>query len=138
MFVLIEGNNTAAAIKMVVVDKNKADNWFTWEGGNSIAGLLDNNWHHLAFVYNATTSGMTFYKDGVANPNVRSWGTHGNINLDNGAISEFRIGSGPDPDNNINSDIWLSSTWKGNLDQFRLYSVALPAAEITSLHARKM
>jgi hypothetical protein len=133
--VLLEGNNAATAVKMVAVDKNKADNWFTWEGGNSIAGLLDNNWHHLAFVYDAGTSGVTFYKDGVANPNVPKWASHGNINIDNSTITELRIGAGPL--NKFDTDDWQSSSWKGSLDQFRMYSAALSAADIAALYNGK-
>lgn len=131
-FLLLEGNNTACAVKMVVVDKNMADTWMTWEGGNSIAGLLDNQWHHMVFVYDAASSSLTLYVDGVANPIKRTWGTHGAINIDNSKISEVRLGCGPQ--NNFAADDWLSSTWKGNLDQFRMYSKALTAAEVTDLY----
>lgn len=136
MMLLIEGNNTAAAIKLVAVDKNMADNWLTWEGGMSIAGLLDNAWHHIVLSYDATTSGLTLYKDGVANPNVRTWGGHGNINIDDSKISELRIGAGPGT--NYDTDDWLSSTWKGQLDQFRMYSVPLSAAEVLTLYQKKL
>lgn len=136
MFLLLEGNNTACAVKLVVVDKNMGDNWFTWEGGFQVAGLLDNAWHHIAFTYDAGTSTMKFYKDGVQNANLRTWGTHGKINIDNSKISELRIGSGPQ--NNINTDDWLSSTWKGDLDQFRMYSTALTAAQVAALYASKL
>jgi hypothetical protein len=131
-FLLLEGNNAACAVKMVVVDKNMSDTWLTWEGGNTVAGLLDNNWHHLAFVYNAGTSSLTMYKDGVANGLQRTWGTHGDINIDHSKISELRIGCGPGT--SYNSNDWLSSTWKGQLDQFRMYGTALSAAEVAALH----
>jgi len=131
MFVIIEGNNAACAVKVMIADKNMADNWFTWEGGNTIPGLLNNNWRHMALVYNSATSGMTLYIDGVANSNVRVWGTHGDINIDDTKISEMRIGAGPGT--NYSSDDWLSSSWKGELDQFRMYDVALTASEIQGL-----
>ena len=135
-FVFLEGNNTAGQVKVMFVDKNMADNWFTWEGGQSIAGLLDNNWHHMALVYNAAHSSMTLFVDGVANPNVKQWGTHGPINLNSDHISEFRIGNGPG--NNFDGDDWLSSSFKGTLDQFRMYSKALTAAEVQALFTAKM
>jgi hypothetical protein len=131
----LEGSNTACAVKTMFVDKNNGDNWFTWEGGFTVAGLLDNAWHHVAIVYNSANSTMTFYKDGVANGNLRTWGTHGPLNMDNSKISEVRIGSGPG--NNIDTDDWLSSTFKGELDQFRMYSTALSAAEIMALFTSK-
>lgn len=136
MLVFLEGNNAAGAVKVMIADKTVSDNWFTWEGGNTIAGLLDNSWHHIALVYDAGTSKMTLYKDGVANAVTPSWRNHGAINIDNTKISEFRVGSGPG--DNIDSDDWLSSTYKGSLDQFRLYSAALSAADIAALYTRKM
>jgi hypothetical protein len=138
MFLLIEGNNTAAAVKFVAVDKNMADNWFTWEPSNAsaIPGLLDNNWHHLVLVYSAEGSSMTLYIDGVANSNIRTWGTHGPVNIDNSQISEVRIGGGPA--DNLNTDDWLSSTWKGSLDQFRMYSAPLSAGDVSALFASKL
>ncbi|HKC36615.1 MAG TPA: LamG domain-containing protein [Chitinophagaceae bacterium] len=136
MFILLEGNNTACAVKALAVDKNVADNWMTWEGGNSVAGLLDNAWHHLVFVYDAATSKLTFYKDGVANSVIPGWGSHGAINIDNSKISEVRIGGGPGT--SYNTDDWLSSTWKGDLDQFRMYSTALTAAQVSALYASKL
>ncbi|NII24317.1 LamG domain-containing protein [Pseudoflavitalea sp. X16] len=139
VFLLFEGNNAACAVKFVIVDKNMGDNWFTWEGGNMIAGLLDDTWHHIALVYDAATSGMTLYVDGVANSIVPKWvpasGPHGDINIDDSKISEFRIGAGPL--NSFDTDDWLSSTWKGSLDQFRFYNTALPAAEVNTLFKNK-
>jgi hypothetical protein len=135
MFVMLEGNNASGQVKVMIADKNMADNWFTWEADRSIAGLFDNAWHHMALVYDAATSGMTLYVDGVANPNVRTWANHGDINIDNSKITEMRIGNGPK--NDINTDDWLSSSFKGNLDQYRMYSKALSAAEVQALFANK-
>lgn len=135
MLLFLEGSNTACAVKVMMVDKNKADNWFTWEGGNTIPGLLDNKWHQISIVYDATASALTLYVDGVANPNKRNWGGHGNINMDNNAIVEMRVGAGPS--DNIDSDDWLASSWKGGIDQFRMYSAALTATEIQGLVSGK-
>ena len=137
-FVFLEGNNTAAAVKVMFVDANNKDNWFTWESAaEMIPGLLNNQWHHMALVYNAGTSTMTLYVDGVANPNVKTWANHGKINLDDSKITEFRVGAGPHSDMNHVNDAWLASTFKGNIDQLRFYSVALPANEITALYTNK-
>lgn len=135
MLVFLEGNNTSGQVKVMIADKTNADNWFTWEGGQSIAGLLDNNWHHVALVYDAPTSTMRLYVDGAQNPNTKTWNNHGPINIDNSKISEMRIGSGPS--NAIDSDDWLASTFKGDLDQFRLYSVALTQAQVSALFTGK-
>jgi hypothetical protein len=138
MLVFVEGDNAAAAVKVMIADATNADNWFTWEGGNTIAGLLNNAWRHIALVYDAGTSTMTLYVDGVANSNTRTWGTHGDINMDNSKITEFRVGAGPADGANSDTDDWLASTWKGGLDQLRLYSTPLSAAEIAGLYNNKM
>ncbi len=132
---MLEGNNTACAVKMVIVDKNMVDPWFTWEGAGAIAGLLNNQWRHMALVYDASASVLTLYVDGVPNPVTKPWGTHGDVNIDNSKISELRIGAGPGT--GYTTDDWLSSSWKGDLDQFRLYSTALSAAEIGALYSGK-
>ena len=133
-----EGNNTACAIKFYVYTTT-GDRWFTWEGGNSIAGIRDNQWRHYVFTYNASTSSMTLYINGVANPNVLTWAGHGDIKFDNSKITEFRIGRGPRNDGDADgAGGWVQSTWKGELDQFRLYSIALTPAEVTALYNSKL
>lgn len=135
MFVILEGNNAGCAVKVMTADKNKADNWFTWENADVIPGMLDNQWHHIALVYDQATSGMTLYLDGVANPKVRPWNGHGPINFSHDHITEMRIGNGPGA--NLDSDDWLSSSWKGELDQMRLYGEAISAAEVQSLFSSR-
>lgn len=134
-FILLEGDNANCAIKYMIVDRTNGDKWFEWAGGTGIPGILNNQWHHIALSYNATTSGMTLYIDGVANPIVSVWGGHGDIKMDDSKISEMRIGAGPG--SGLNTDDWLSSTWKGEIDQFRLYSVALNATEVNELFVKK-
>lgn len=131
MFLILEGDNAACAIKFMVVDKDMHDNWFTWEGGNSLPGLMDNAWHHMALVYSATTSGVTLYVDGVARGSVSTWGGHGDMNIDDSKISEMRLGAGPGT--NYDTDDWLSSSFKGDFDQFRMYNTALTVAEVQAL-----
>lgn len=139
-FLFIEGNNTACAVKsMFNSDANvgPSDPWFTWEGGQSIAGLCDNNWHHLVLTYDETNSQVKLYIDGVQNPNVKTWGgSHGALRMTTSKISEFRIGAGPS--NSYASDDWLACTFKGGLDQLRLYSIALSAAEVQALYNGKL
>jgi len=132
---MLEGNNAACAVKVMVVDKDMHDAWFTWEGGNTIPGLLDNQWHHLVIVYDNTSSTMKLYINGVQNSVVPSWGGHGDINMSDAAISEMRVGAGPQ--NNFDSDDWLSSSLKGSIDQLRLYGVALTQSEISALYTNK-
>lgn len=135
LLMFLEGNNSACAIKMMIADKQVTDSWFTWEGGNAIAGLLDNKWHHIVITYNASNSTMTLFVDGVANPNTRTWPGHGPIGFDEGAIAEMRVGAGPS--NSFDSDDWLAGSFKGSLDQIRMYTIVLTNAEITSLYTNK-
>lgn len=132
----LEGDNKACAVKSMFVSGTSTDNWFTWEGGNTIAGLLDNKWHHLVLVYDHTISTMTLYVDGVANPNKRTWGTHGAVKFDNERIQEVRVGAGPGPAAD-ESDDWLAGTFKGNLDQLRLFATAITPAEVAALYNGK-
>jgi Concanavalin A-like lectin/glucanases superfamily len=129
-----ETNSTGTQIKFPVVDATMGDTWFTWEGNNAITGIADNTWRHCALVYDATTSKMTLYINGVANSLQPSWSNHGDINMNNGTASSFRIGAGPKTVNNDTADDWLRSTWKGGLDQFRLYNIALTASEVQDLY----
>ena len=124
--------NDSAIIKVDVVDVNMNDNWFQWTGSNRIKGIMDNNWHHIAFVYDATTSVMTLYVDGVANSYTQSWGSHGGANMDVTKATGFDIGG-----NRGIKDLGWGQSWDGALDQFRLYSKALSAAEVAALYANK-
>lgn len=135
MFFFLEGSNSACQVKLMAVDKNRTDKWFEWVGGEVLTGILDNKWHHIAFVYDAATSTATLYIDGVANPNKKTWAGHGDINFDDSKVAEMRLGGGPN--NDTTGDDWLSSTWKGKLDQFRLYGTALTAAEVSALFSGK-
>ncbi|WP_162086679.1 LamG domain-containing protein [Chryseobacterium aquaeductus] len=133
-----ETNATGTQIKFPVVDKNMADTWFTWEGNNAVPGIADNTWKHCALAYDANTSKMTLYINGVANTNQATWTNHGNINMNNATANAFRLGAGPKTVNNDAADDWLRSTWKGGLDQFRLYDVALSTTEVQALYTGKL
>lgn len=142
-FLFLEGNNTACAIKSMFVspsnpadpNSSPSDAWFTWEGGQSIAGLCNDQWHHLVLTYDESNSSVKLFIDGVQNPNVKTWGGHGAIRLSTTKITEYRIGAGPS--NSFASDDWLACTFKGSLDQLRMYGVVLTAAEIQALFANK-
>jgi hypothetical protein len=136
MFLLFDAapTTTAAAVKFVIAD-TKGDTFLTWEGDNSIEGLLDNAWHHLAFVYDATTSGLTLYVDGKV-VSTKTWSGHGAVDIEDSKITGFRIGNGPQSQND-SGDNWLFSYWKGGLDQFRMYSTALTASEVSTLYTKK-
>lgn len=146
MFLFLEGDNAACAVKAQTVSHSNpsnlnsaaVDNWFTWEGGQTIAGLLNNQWHHLALVYSETNSSMTLYIDGVANPNIKTWAGHGAMRLAADKIGEYRVGRGPRNDSDGDGESgWLQSSFKGSMDQLRLYNKALTASEISGLFTGK-
>lgn len=137
MFLLFDWGSwtpaTSATVKFYMVDdKTKSDTWLTWEGANKVPNLQDNNWHHMAFVYDAAASALTLYVDGVANSNVPVWGSHGGISIDASKIQALNIGG----NKNI-PDMGWGMNWQGGLDQFRMYSKALSAAEVQYLFANK-
>lgn len=143
MFLFLEGNNSACAIKCMTVspsvpsdpNSSPSDNWFTWEGGQTIAGLCDDQWHHMVLTYDETTSNMKLYIDAIQNPNVKSWGGHGAIRLSTTKISEYRVGAGPST--GYASDDWLAGSMKGSIDQMRMYSKVLTQSEIQALYTSK-
>jgi hypothetical protein len=147
MIVFLEGNNAACAVKVMCVSpsdpgnpaSSATDAWFTWENAETIPGILNNNWHHIALTYDAGTSAMKLYIDGVVNANVKTWGGHGAIRLATGKIGEYRLGRGPRNDDDGDGEAgWLQSSLKGSMDQFRLYSIALSATEIQALYNKKL
>ena len=135
---------TKAIIKFYMVDDNcKCDNWFAWDshkygsGPDSVQtdyvpNVQDNNWHHIAFVYDATASTMTLYVDGVANPAVLPWHNHGVLNTDASKIQELDLGG----NSNIPNLGW-GQNWDGGLDQFRFYGEALSASAVQALFNSK-
>lgn len=140
MFLLSEGTVAAPILKFFVKD-SVGEKWFEWVGTNTVTGLYDGNWHHLAFVYNATTSQMTLYKDGVAHPNAPIWTGHGNVSLEPSKITGLKIGAGPQEFTqaqiDAGGDDWLKNSWTGGIDQFRMYTTALSAIEVTELFNKK-
>ena len=134
------------ASKMLGMDEYKTpyhrcEKWFEWTGANAVTGFYDGNWHHLAFVYDANTSKMTLYKDGVAHAFVSEWTGHGNVSLEPNQITGLKIGAGPQEFTTAQvaagSDHWLKNSWTGGIDQFRMYTSALTSSEVNALYTKK-
>lgn len=140
MFLLTEGPVSAPVVKFFVKDKT-AEKWFEWVGANTVNGLYNGQWHHLAFVYDGSSSLMTLYVDGQAHPFKSEWTNHGNIVLEPSKITALKIGAGPQEFTAAevanNGDDWLKNSFVGGIDQFRMYSTALTATEVQSLFTRK-
>lgn len=118
----------SAVIKLMVAEVGNGDNWFVLDGNNRMPNILDNQWHHLAFAYDETTSNMSIYRDGALYK-VLSWGTHGPVKFDYSKVSGFYLG-GKTTDWGI--------PFNGGLDQFRLYNKALSAAEVANLYTNRL
>jgi hypothetical protein len=135
---------TKARVKFYMVDDNcKCDNWFTWDSSKYISGqdtvqtdyvpnVQDNNWHHIAFVYDGTSSSLTLYVDGTANPAVLKWWNHGSLISNSSQIQGLDIGG----NENIPNLGW-GQHWDGGLDQVRFYGVALAASDVQALYTNK-
>lgn len=82
---------------------------------------IDNNWNHWAFVKKQSTGEMFVYKNGVL------WHSGTNKNLPIGYIHRFVLGS------NMNQ----AFMWKGKVDEFQLYDVALTQTTIQTYMTQK-
>jgi concanavalin A-like lectin/glucanase superfamily protein len=118
------------------------DNWYTFHGTDRIPKLYDQQWHHLVFVYDQSTSKLTTYLDGHAMTNLSAaattTGLTGPVNFTPASVSNLVLGgwnkhvgiSGP-------TDDWIDS-FPGLIDQFRLYTKALSASEVLALYNSKL
>jgi len=117
------------------------DNWYTFHGTDRIPKLFNQQWHHLVFVYDATTSKLTTYLDGVAlnlSAAATTTGLTGPVNFNPANVSNLVLGGwnkhaaieGP-------TDSWIEN-FPGLIDQFRLYTKALSASEVQALYNSKL
>lgn len=135
-FVLVENQTaTKATMKFGLMDQ--------WLEGDFNKPMFDGNWHHIAYVYDQTTSKMTYYFDGAVVTGMTPTQTDvKNNGAPRGAVDFSKstmwiIGgwnkhagtAGP-------TDDWVKS-FAGTLDQFRLYSKALTASEVSALYTNK-
>jgi hypothetical protein len=134
------GQSTAdsAAAKFYLMDQ-----WFEFIKTSTLdrrmAHVLNGDWHHLVFVYDATTSTLTPYIDGGVPTNLPDgfgkFANNGGVadlststGLVVGGPGHYSIGKTPDS--------WMGN-FNGSIDQFRLYGVALSATEVADLFAGK-
>ncbi len=118
----------SSVVKLMVSEIGNGDHWFELVGNNRLARVTDNQWHHLAFAYDETTSTMRIYRDGVLY-NTQTWGGHGGIKMDYTKATAFYIGG--------KTTDWGKS-FNGSLDQVRLYNAALSAADVLNLFTNKL
>jgi len=137
IFLLVENQTTTqTTMKLGLMDQ--------WLEGTLSKPLFDGNWHHIVYSYDQTTSKMTYYFDGAvvtgmnaAQTDVKNGGSpRGAVDLS--AAKKLILGGwnknggadGP-------TDDWIK-TYTGAMDQFRLYSKALSAAEVSALYTNKL
>jgi hypothetical protein len=145
MFVLFDHDQCCGGIGSTADSANVSfvvkDSWYVFHGKDRIPKLYDQQWHHLAFVYDHTTSKLTTYVDGHALTGLSNDATGvltGPLNLTASSVSNLVIGGwnkhvaidGP-------TDPWIDS-YPGLIDQFRLYTKALSAADVLALYNTKM
>jgi Concanavalin A-like lectin/glucanases superfamily len=111
------------------------DNWIEFIGSRRLPTMLNGQWHHLVFVYDATDSRVRAYVDGVlrvtSDPvpkngsprGARPFGNTGNLVV--GGWNKHAGVSGA-------GDSWIHA-YSGEMDQFRLYGKALSASEVQAL-----
>lgn len=138
IFLLMEDggqSNTTdgAALKFYLLDQ-----WLEFVGDYRIKNILNDQWHHLAFVYNSSTSKLTTYVDGAALTGlpanktdvVKSGAPRGAVDLSKS--SSLVIGGPAHLATGATPDGWMVN-YRGAIDQFRLYGTALTGAEVAGL-----
>ncbi|HNP21583.1 MAG TPA: LamG domain-containing protein [Panacibacter sp.] len=148
LFCLVDHDGAGSTATDAVVKIAIEDHWFefTPANGRMPGNLLNNEWHHMAFVYDETTSKMSYYIDGAELTGLPSNLTDlkngsapfGPLNFANtygfvlgGWNKHASLGNGAP------TDAWIQS-WQGGLDQFRLYNKALSSSEISALYNSKL
>lgn len=137
-FMLFEDGNQSEsgkiACKFMVLDQ-----WLEFVGDNRIPNILNDQWHHLALVYDEKTSVLSLYVDGVAQSRTLTLRKNnqpmGALDFNN--TQKFIIGGPGHQALGATKDAWMIN-YQGGLDQFRLYGKALTASEITALYNGKL
>ncbi len=146
LFSLVQPNfswhNSAA---FVLVEKQAADSVIMkfglndqWLEGTFKKPMFDGNWHHMVYVYDQTTSNVTYYFDGQEVTGLTATQTKMNKPVTFAGITGLVIGGWnkhggqPGP-----GDDWVKS-FSGSLDQFRLYNKPLTGAEVQGLFNGKL
>ena len=142
IFLLFDHTGAGSTKDSAAVTFAVKDNWFAFHEKDRIPHIYDQQWHHMAFVYDETTSKLTTYVDGAALTGLSKAATEqdglkGPLGLNVASVSGLVVGgwnknaglAGP-------TDSWIHA-FKGGLDQFRLYNKALTAADIQALFASK-
>lgn len=104
-----------------------------------IENVFGNEWVHMAFVYDGSTSTLTIYRNGEV-AFTRDMDGYGRLKFkDTGkslAIGAFQFSTAPVLTSATTKPEWADN-FHGQLDQFRLYGEVMSSAEIKSLYEEK-
>ena len=129
------GNSDSMDLKIHFAN-GSGDNWdFAGYTGNARwPKMYDGQWHHVAFVYDATAKTGTLYRDGVQFDQK----TNETIAFD-GKASQLIVAGFQEAAGVV--DTYANNTWMsgfpGMIDQVRLYGEALAPADVAALYANK-
>lgn len=137
----IDHQNTGSDQNVATFKIIYEDQWFEFVNANKMPGnLLNNQWHHIALVYDQTTSKLSYYIDGAALTGLPSNLTDVTKNGGPRGAAQFSqpvgfVVGGWSKHGGFGGaqDSWVQP-WKGGLDQFRLYNKALSASEVAALY----
>lgn len=141
IFLLFDHTGAGSTVDSAAISFALKDNWYVFHNGDRIPKLYDQQWHHLAFVYDETTSLLTTYADGkalvVSAAASSQTGVKGPLNFTTTDIANLVIG-GWNTHAGLNGATggWIQS-YPGAIDQFRMYGKVLSASEIQSLYNNK-
>jgi hypothetical protein len=99
-------------------------------------------WTHIAVTYNSANSQFSIYADGAPtsiNAKVLRGGAYGPIKFNdaNGMVlGNYQFETDPSLTDNHGKEDWAKN-FNGALDQFRIYNVALSAADVNNLFTSK-
>jgi hypothetical protein len=136
MFLEFEDAGNPSTADLAAAKFYLRDQWYEYVQANRLPNVLNNQWHHLVFSFDGTTSMLKFYIDAVEFTAVP-----GKFNNDGGTpdfsqsggivvggAGHYALGKTPDD--------WMGN-FKGDIDQFRLYGEALSASQVTELFNSK-
>jgi hypothetical protein len=112
------------------------DNWdfSNYTGNARWPNMYDGQWHHVAFVYDASSKTATLYRDGVQFDQK----TNETIAFD-GKASQLVVGGFQEAVNIV--DTYANNSWMsgfpGLLDNIRFYNVALAPTDVAALYNNK-
>ncbi len=141
MFLENLNNGSEAFLKVHMFNSGAADGIGEQWNEVKIANGLD-KWTHIAVTYDASNSQITIYADGqptVIDHKILDGGNYGPLKFKDVSglvLGSFAFQTNPSLSNH-GPETWAKS-FNGSLDQFRIYNVALSAAEINNLFTNKL